>query len=197
MASTNKMVCYGLVTLFALALGGCAPSTANKPDPSSASSSAAKPGADQRAGEGKTGTARESTTPGTSSLDQLRDGKSTATPASSPLKDVFFEFDRYDLRADARDTLRANADWLKGNAAARVEIEGHCDERGTNEYNLALGAKRAQAAKDYLVTLGIPADRLSTISYGEEVSVCKDLSEGCWRQNRRARFVIVPGRPAS
>src|SRR5688500_12041572 len=197
MASTNKMVCYGLITLFASALGGCAPSTANKPDPSSASSSAAKPGADQRAGEGKTGTARESTTPGPSSLDQLREGKSTATPASSPLKDVFFEFDRYDLRADARDTLRANADWLKGNAAARVEIEGHCDERGTNEYNLALGAKRAQAAKHYLVTLGIPADRLSTISYGEEVSVCKETSEGCWGQNRRARFVIVPGRPAS
>jgi peptidoglycan-associated lipoprotein len=197
MASTNKMVCYGLVTLFTLALQGCAPSTTNKPDPSSAASGAAKPGADQRAGEGKTGAARESTTPGTSSLDQLREGKSTATPGSSPLKDVFFEFDRYDLRADARDTLRANADWLKGNAAARVEIEGHCDERGTNEYNLALGAKRAQAAKDYLVTLGIPADRLSTISYGEEVSVCKELSEGCWGQNRRARFVIVPGRPAS
>ena len=197
MASTNRMLCYGLMTLFALALEGCAPSTASKPDPSSASSSAGKKGADQRAGEGKTGTARESTTPGTSSLDQLREGKSTATPAASPLKDVFFEFDRYDLRADARDTLRANADWLKGNAAARVEIEGHCDERGTNEYYLALGAKRAQAAKDYLVTLGIPADRLSTISYGEEVSVCKEPTEGCWRQNRRARFVIVPGRPAS
>jgi peptidoglycan-associated lipoprotein len=196
MAAANKMVCYGL-TIFTVALGGCAPSTTQKPDASSPSAATAKPGADQRAGEGKTGATRESTTPGQSSLDQLREGKPPATAASSPLKDVFFEFDRYDLRTDARDTLRGNADWLKGNAAARVEIEGHCDERGTNEYNLALGAKRAQAAKDYLVTLGISAERLSTISYGEEVSVCKEPSENCWRQNRRARFVIVPGRPAS
>ena len=79
----------------------------------------------------------------------------------------------------------------------RVEIEGHCDERGTNEYNLALGAKRAQAAKDFLATLGIGADRLSTISYGEEILVCKEASETCWQRNRRARFVILPSRPAS
>jgi peptidoglycan-associated lipoprotein len=197
MGSTNKMVCYGLVAIFTLALGGCAPSTTTKPDTSSPSSGAGKSPADQRGGEGQRGGTKESATAGQSSLDQLREGKSETTPASSPLKDVFFEFDRYDLRADARDILRANADWLKGNAASRVEIEGHCDERGTNEYNLALGAKRAQAAKDYLVTLGIAADRLSTISYGEEVAVCKEQSESCWRQNRRARFVIVPGRPAS
>jgi peptidoglycan-associated lipoprotein len=79
----------------------------------------------------------------------------------------------------------------------RIEIEGHCDERGTSEYNLALGAKRAQAAKDYLVTLGIPADRISTISYGEEIQVCKQAIEDCWRQNRRARFVVMQSRPAS
>ena len=79
------------------------------------------------------------------------------------------EAHNYHLRSDARDTLRKNADWLKNNPSARIEIEGHCDERGTNEYNLALGAKRAQSAKDYLVTLGISAERLSTISYGEEV----------------------------
>jgi peptidoglycan-associated lipoprotein len=101
------------------------------------------------------------------------------------------------LKADARDTLKANADWLKSNASARIEIEGHCDDRGTNEYNLALGAKRAQTAKDYLVTLGIPAERLSTISYGEEIPVCKEQEESCWQKNRRARFVVVPSRPAS
>jgi peptidoglycan-associated lipoprotein len=93
--------------------------------------------------------------------------------------------------------LRANADWLKRNPASRVEIEGHCDERGTNEYNLALGAKRAQSAKDFLATLGIGADRLSTISYGEEIPVCKEASEDCWQRNRRARFVVLPSRPAS
>jgi peptidoglycan-associated lipoprotein len=110
---------------------------------------------------------------------------------------VFFDYDRYDLRADARDTLKANADWLKKNPSARIEIEGHCDERGTSEYNLALGAKRAQSAKDYLATLGIAAGRLSTISYGEEIPTCKEQSESCWRQNRRARFVVIPSRPAS
>jgi len=102
---------------------------------------------------------------------------------------VYFGFDQYDLQPSARDILKANADWLKANPSARVEIEGHCDERGTSEYNLALGAKRAQAAKDYLVTLGISAERLSTISYGNEVSVCQDHTEDCWQQNRHDRFV--------
>jgi peptidoglycan-associated lipoprotein len=130
-------------------------------------------------------------------LKQLQEGKSPVTPASSPMKDIFFDFDRYDLSADARTILRANADWLKNNPTARVEIEGHCDDRGTNEYNLALGAKRAQAAREYLTTLGVVAGRLSTISYGEEIPVCKEATESCWRQNRRARFVILQGRPTS
>jgi len=92
---------------------------------------------------------------------------------------------------------RANADWLRSNPSARVEIEGHCDERGTNEYNLALGAKRAQAAREFLSSLGISPDRLSTISYGEEIPVCREHDEQCWKQNRRARFVILQGRTTS
>ena len=191
MAAMNKLVCCGFVIIL-LAAVGCAPS-ATKPEPSAASSAPTK-SAEQRTGEGQRGATGESTT-GQSSLDQLQKGK--PSPTSGPLKDVFFSFDRYDLEVEARETLKANADWLKRNPAARIEIEGHCDERGTNEYNLALGAKRAQAAKDYLVTLGISIDRLSTISYGEEIAVCKEQNESCWRQNRRARFVIIPGRPAS
>lgn len=132
-----------------------------------------------------------------SSLDALQSGQSTATSPSSPVKDVYFGFDRYDLTEEGRATLKANADWLKRNPAMRVQIEGHCDERGTDEYNLALGAKRAQAAKDYLVSLGIDADRLSTISYGEEIPVCREQTEECWVQNRRARFVIGAGQPTS
>jgi peptidoglycan-associated lipoprotein len=115
--------------------------------------------------------------PSTSSLEAFQRGESTATPASSPLKEVYFDFDRYDLRADARETLKANGDWLKANPSAVVEIEGHCDERGTNEYNMALGAKRAQAAMDYLTTLGVAANRLSTIRYGEELLVCEERTE--------------------
>jgi peptidoglycan-associated lipoprotein len=93
--------------------------------------------------------------------------------------------------------LKGNAEWLKRNPAVRVAIEGHCDERGTNEYNLALGANRAQAAKDYLVTLGVAAERLSTISYGEEVPVCTEKTEDCWQRNRRDRFVVTSAPPAS
>jgi len=187
---------YYLFTGLLLILAGCAPSTTNKPDLSAASKPApqSNPSASsgQSQGEGERGNTRESATaPG--SLDALKQGGSSATPASSPLKEIYFEFDKYDLRADARDTLKTNADWLKSNPSARVEIEGHCDERGTNEYNLALGAKRAQAAKDYLTTLGIGADRLSTISYGSEIPVCSDHSEDCWARNRRDRFVIIQG----
>jgi len=195
-----KMAYYAIVGLVVLAFGGCAPSTAAKtelppPANSGASSGTSGTGA-QGQGEGQRGGTRESTTqPG--SLEALQKGQSTATPASSPLKDIFFDFDRADLRTDARDTLKANADWLKGNPSSRIEIEGHCDDRGTNEYNLALGAKRAQAAKDYLATLGISVERLSTISYGAEIPVCKDQTEDCWRQNRRAGFVVVAGKAAS
>jgi peptidoglycan-associated lipoprotein len=195
MAAMNKTMWCGLMTIFILTALGCAPSASSKPDPSVASTPAKS--AEKSPGEGKRSPTKETTAGDGSSLDQLREGKPPVTPASSPLKDILFGFDRYDLEAEARSTLKANADWLKKNPAARIEIEGHCDERGTNEYNLALGAKRAQAAKDYLVTLGIPTERLSTISYGEEIPVCKEQNESCWRQNRRARLVIIPSRPAS
>ena len=176
----------------------CAPGAGPKPlsslPPSSGAAGSKSPG--DRSGEGQRSATKEGDTD-QSSLKQLQEGKSPTTPASSPLKDVFFGFDRYDLSDEARTILRANSEWMKTNAAARVEIEGHCDERGTNEYNLALGAKRAQAARDYLVSLGIAADRLSTISYGEEIPVCKETIESCWSQNRRARSVIASGKPAS
>lgn len=129
-----------------------------------------------------------------SSLEAMRRGESAA---EGPLKSIYFDFDRYDLRSDFRVTLRANGDWLKENPGTRLEIEGHADERGTTEYNLALGAKRAQSAKDYLVTLGISGERISTVSYGKEVPVCRDKSEGCWQKNRRDRFVVTPAGPVS
>jgi peptidoglycan-associated lipoprotein len=129
------------------------------------------------------------------SLEALQKGEAPVTPKESPLKEIYFDFDNYDLRPDARETLKANSDWLRKNPAITVEIEGHCDERGTSEYNMALGAKRAQAAKDYLVTLGVSASRLSTISYGEEVPVCREHNEQCWQRNRRDRFVARAARP--
>lgn len=129
-----------------------------------------------------------------SSLEAMRRGE---LAAEGPLKSLYFDYDRYDLRVDARETLKANVDWLKSHSAVRVEIEGHADERGTNEYNLALAFKRAQSSKDYLLSLGVPDERISTISYGEEVPACRDQNEKCWQKNRRARFVVVATGPAS
>jgi peptidoglycan-associated lipoprotein len=130
------------------------------------------------------------------SLEALRRGQPAVPSVSDALPDIYFGFNRFDLSEDARATLRAAADWLRDNPAVRVEIEGHCDELGTNEYNLALGAERAYAAKDYLISLGIPRSRLSTISYGEEIPVCHERNEQCRQRNRRARFVILIARPA-
>ena len=195
MKAEFKISCYSLLFALAMASQSCAPSTTAQPV-SSLPPPAVADSSRTAAGEGQRGATKESATGG-SSLANLQEGKPPVTTTSSPLKDVFFEFDRYDLAADARTVLRANADWLKGNPAVRVELEGHCDERGPNEYNLALGAKRAQAASEYLATLGVAAERLSTISYGEEIPVCKEANEACWKQNRRARFVALQSRPAS
>ena len=105
---------------------------------------------------------------------------------------IFFDFDSFVLTQTARDTLSRNAETLiKKQPDARVLIEGHCDERGSDEYNLALGEKRARATRDYLVTLGIAANRLSVISYGEEKPLEQGHSEEAWAKNRRAEFLIV------
>jgi len=123
---------------------------------------------------------------------------STARPslkeftAVAALKDVFFEFDKYDIRAEDAKTLDANATWLKANAENLVLIEGHCDERGTNEYNLALGERRAKAAMNYLVSQGVQANRITIISYGEERPVCNEKNESCLGKNRRAHFLVKP-----
>jgi len=124
-----------------------------------------------------------------STLDRYKKG--LPPEEGGTLKDVHFTYDSYELSEEARDILAANAQWLKDNPAVAVEIEGHCDERGTLEYNLALGAKRARAVKDYLASAGISAERLSTISYGKELPLCRDHTESCWARNRRAHFVLI------
>jgi peptidoglycan-associated lipoprotein len=106
-------------------------------------------------------------------------------------QDIYFDFDKYDLRTDARATLDRKASFLNQNSSVRVQIEGHCDERGTEEYNLALGERRANAAKQYLTTAGISAGRLSTISYGEERPLDPGHNEAAWAKNRRDHFVIT------
>ncbi len=105
--------------------------------------------------------------------------------------DVYFDFDKYELRMDARERLRKNADFMKEYSTLVFGLEGHCDERGTNEYNLALGERRANAAKDYLLSLGVGASSIRTISYGEERPFCTTHDEACWQQNRRGHFVVT------
>jgi peptidoglycan-associated lipoprotein len=112
--------------------------------------------------------------------------------AVDALKDIYFDFDKYDIRPDDAKTLDANAAWLKTNAGQLVLIEGHCDERGTNEYNLALGERRAKSTMNYLVSQGVHANRITIISYGEERPVCTEHTEACWAKNRHAHFLVKP-----
>ena len=117
--------------------------------------------------------------------------REAAAPVAPLLKleKIFFEFDDYTLTPAAREILAHNAEWLRQNPVAKVTIEGHCDERGSDEYNLALGQRRAEAAKNYLVSLGIAAERLTAISYGEERPSATGSDESAWSQNRRAEFL--------
>jgi peptidoglycan-associated lipoprotein len=107
------------------------------------------------------------------------------------LKDVFFDFDKSAIRDDQKAPLAENVAWLKANARVKITVEGHCDERGTSEYNLGLGERRAKAVKDYLVAAGIAADRIATISYGKERPFVLGHDESAWKWNRRGHFVIT------
>lgn len=111
--------------------------------------------------------------------------------AERPLGDVFFDFDSSSIRDDARGILQKNAAWLQRWTSTRITLEGHCDARGTSEYNLALGDRRAAAVKDYLVNLGVTAERILVVSKGEEAPVCMDEAESCWQQNRRGHPIIT------
>jgi peptidoglycan-associated lipoprotein len=107
------------------------------------------------------------------------------------IKDAFFDFNKSDIRDDAREALTKDAEFLRSYPDIRITLEGHCDERGSTEYNIGLGERRAQAAKNYLVSLGIPAARIDTVSWGKEHPFCTEHDEACWQQNRRAHFVMA------
>jgi peptidoglycan-associated lipoprotein len=127
-------------------------------------------------------------------LASLRDGRSGEAPgtyrSTDGLRDVHFDFDRYDIRAADGKTLEDNAAWIRSHPEMLVLIEGHADERGTNEYNLTLGDRRSKSTINFLVSHGIASSRLSAVSYGAERPVCQDKSEDCWAQNRRAHFLV-------
>lgn len=118
-------------------------------------------------------------------------GAGEAGTASTDLATIYFAYDSYALTSEARNALKSNADWLSANPSARVQIEGHCDERGTNEYNMALGDRRANAVRGYLEKMGVSRSRIDTISYGEERPSDPGHDEGAWSRNRRAVFVTL------
>jgi peptidoglycan-associated lipoprotein len=173
--------------VFALGLSffmGCSQQTASKPQETTAPQKIEVKQEPSKATPSKTQA---------SSLEALQKETLGKGTEEGPLRDVNFDFDRYDLRPDMREILKGHAAWLKANPQVSVEVEGHCDERGTSEYNLALGAKRAESAKRYLIDLGISPSTLSTISYGEELPLCREQNEACWAKNRRAHFVVKAG----
>ncbi len=129
-----------------------------------------------------------------------RSGAATATGSTRPapaefvasadLQDIHFDFDRYELRDNDRQVLDRHAAWMKEHAGTLMLVEGHCDERGTAEYNISLGERRAKATANYLTSRGVGSERLTIISYGEQRPVCRDASEACWQKNRRAHFLV-------
>jgi peptidoglycan-associated lipoprotein len=116
--------------------------------------------------------------------------KERAAAAAEGVQPIYFDFDKSFIRDDAKPVMKANAEWLKANPKVKIKIEGNCDERGTIEYNQALGQRRATSAKKYLTDMGIAASRISLISYGKEKPICRESNETCWQKNRRDDFVV-------
>jgi peptidoglycan-associated lipoprotein len=180
-----------LVAVLTVALSGAACKTVQPPQDASASSApdfnnSAKPAekVDESSGF-------KEATPSEGSFGETSSNAADKLNAQGVLKPIYFDFDRAELRADAAQTLTANAARIREIGSLMVRVEGHCDERGTVEYNLALGDRRARAAKDQLMSLGVPAGRLRTISYGKERPADPGHDEASWAKNRRAEFVFI------
>ncbi|MEO5955183.1 MAG: peptidoglycan-associated lipoprotein Pal [Nitrospiraceae bacterium] len=125
-------------------------------------------------------------------MDEIR--AEQAASAAAGLRDVFFGYDSWTISEDGRQALSRDAEWMKSNSSSQIKVEGHCDERGTSAYNLVLGEKRAKAARNYLVELGVGANRLSVVSYGKEQPSCNEHTEACYQQNRRGHLALKTGK---
>lgn len=175
------------MTVFAVACGGSEPPATPAPPPPPAPAPVAPPPpappAPAPAPQPPPPVPTEAELFAQMSLEQLN--------AQQPLENVRFLYDAADLSEAARASLQKNATWMNRWTSTRVTVEGHADARGTNEYNLALGERRATAIRDYLVSLGVATARIATVSFGEERPVCSEETEACWEQNRRGIFVIT------
>ncbi len=172
-----------------IAFSGCSQKKVSTVDQTSAPASTQTKPADTQT------TASDSRKIPTESVTSLDKENKDTIPAyikelQARVQDVYFAYDKYDMSDDAKKAAKTIGDILTKNKKVKVTIEGHCDERGTNEYNLALGDRRARVVKEYLIALGITANKIELISYGEEKPACMESSEACWSKNRRAHFVL-------
>jgi len=174
-----------LLALVAFISFGCQ-KAATKPE-------AEQPKKEQREGAEKTPEkiTEQKIASGKESVESQEKGAGAMEEKESMFKDINFEFDRYDIKDEYKSELKSIAEWMTKHPNTKLSVEGHCDERGTNEYNLALGDRRAKAVKDYLISLGVPSSKAETISYGEEKPLCTEHTEDCWAKNRRAHFVLL------
>ncbi len=186
--SKKSLIFTILILCIALLMTGCPKKTVVKEEPSVKKEETAKAEADRRAKEAEKGKAAE--------LDKTLTAKKTPgiegeVFESSLFKDIHFEFDKYEIRPADTAILKGNADLLKKYHNVKVQIEGHCDERGTVEYNLALGERRANSTRNYLVSIGVSPERVTTISYGKERPLDPSHNESAWAKNRRAHMIIT------
>jgi peptidoglycan-associated lipoprotein len=191
----KMMVLFTALSMAALVAGGCASNEVVKteePGAATVKAETTKPLQQPYDKKEEPAVPAQKQTPDTPVEIKPADAQPVKTVAEvSPFETVYFDFDKSDLRQDARNTLSKNAEvMLKSKLTAKIKIEGHCDERGSAEYNLALGERRAKSAMQYLITLGVQPERLSVISYGKEKPAVQGNSEEAWAKNRRAEFLI-------
>jgi peptidoglycan-associated lipoprotein len=191
MAGLRSLVLVVMLVIMVVVLAGCASSAGKGEGEGSSSDTLANAGSSGSASSvdasGKVGARGRSSgaVSGVVSRPAVKD-----FVESVALKDIHFDFDRYEIRPDDAQILDANAEWLKTHPEYLLLVEGHADERGTSEYNLALGDRRARASVNYLVAQGVKANRITTISYGEMRPLCRESSESCWSENRRSHFAV-------
>jgi len=176
-------------------LAGCSPRKVVQPTPSDQQQQQQQPTVTTKESETKTTDIKPSERITEKQLAKIEIKEEDLSDRYKEMKDLFediyFDYDEYEIRAAAKAVLEKISTWMLTNRASKISIEGHCDERGTNEYNLALGDRRAKAARDVLIALGVPSGRIEMISYGEEKPVCSEKTDACYAKNRRGHFVFL------
>jgi len=191
MKARSSMVILAVTLVIALGLVACPKRPVPKPDSGTTGTATERPGSAETGQKDQEKVIERPLDGKVDSSDSMGKTGQYVESKANMFSDILFDYDKYDVQDTYKQTLQSIASWMSKNTTARLSIEGHCDERGTNEYNLALGDRRAKAVKDYLISLGVAAARIDVISYGEEKPACKEQTEDCWAKNRRAHFIVL------